>query len=324
MKNVVILLMVCLFCTALTCDSIAVELGLITGKEKCTDYQVGLDMQQLVRQFDFQLNVFPSEGSIENVYAIYKRPGIPMGIVQADVLAFVAKTQTNPVLKAVAKKVKLVFPLYNCEVHVLARKGISSFEDLVDKRVAIGDKESGSFLTSKLLFEVAQVNPREMLNIGNEEALAQLKSGAIDAMIHVDGAPVKLFQENVTDTDNLQLIPITDKSILEYYPSTAVPANTYSWQKNAVPTVEVKTLLVSFDFRTEQCDNIGRFAQVLSQNISWLKENGHPKWKQVDLQYTVKGLDQYDCVRRYLTTARKAKDRTRLNPVLDAIRETLH
>ena len=33
---------------------------------------------------------------------------------------------------------------------------------------------------------------------------------------------------------------------------------------------------------------------------SWLVKNGHPKWKAVDLDYPLKGWEQYDCVRKYL------------------------
>ena len=74
----------------------AVELGLITGGERGTYYQFGLDIQKLVSQAmpTMGLNVYPSKGSVENIYAVYQRPGTQMGIVQSDVLAFVFRVQT--------------------------------------------------------------------------------------------------------------------------------------------------------------------------------------------------------------------------------------
>jgi hypothetical protein len=306
----------------MVCAAYAAEMGIITGNERGTYHQFGLDLQQLMQKHDIQLNVFPSEGDIENIYAVYKRPGIPVGIVQADVLAFVAKVQTNPLLRSVARKIKLVFPLYDNEVHLVARKGISSFEDLAGRRVAIGYENSGTYLTSKLLFEVAKVNPGEMLPIGPDEALTQLKAGSIDAMMYAVGAPAKLFLEDIADTDHLQLIPITHEDIRKFYPRVEIPANTYKWHKSPVPTVGVKAVLVSFDFRTEQCENVGHFARALSENMDWLRQNGHPKWKQVDLNYVLKGWEQYDCVRRQIPK-RKSMDPTRINPVLEAIREIL-
>ena len=83
-----------------------------------------------------------------------------MGIVQSDVLAFVARVQSDPVLKRIAKKTKMVFPLYNEEVHLLGRREITDFDDLTDRRVAIGREGSGTYLTARLLFKVSEVTPR--------------------------------------------------------------------------------------------------------------------------------------------------------------------
>lgn len=321
----IFVLAICLLCGAFCCDALAVEMGIITGKGKGTYYQFGLNLQELVKQHNIQLNVFPSDGSIENVYAVYKRPGVPMGIVQSDVLAFVAKIQTNQLLKNVARKIKMVYPLYNEEIHLVGRKDIASFDDLTGKRVGVGDEGSGTYLTSKLLFEVSKVKPKEMVLVGTDKALAQLKAGTIDAMIYVAGIPVKLFSEGITEADNLQVIPITNKDVVQFYPAAEIPAGTYAWQKEAVPTVAVKAVLISFDFRTASCENVGRFAAILADNLGWLRENGHPKWKSVDLNYTLKGWEQYDCVRKYAAPQQKqkVKDPSQLNPVLDAIRDIL-
>src|SRR5687767_15177683 len=88
------------------------ELGLITGGERGTYYQFGLNLQRLLKEKGTDLSVYNSKGSIENIYAVYQKPGTQMGIVQSDVLAFVARVQSDPVLKRIAKKTKMVFPLY--------------------------------------------------------------------------------------------------------------------------------------------------------------------------------------------------------------------
>jgi TRAP transporter TAXI family solute receptor len=218
----------------------------------------------------------------------------------------------------------MVFPLYNEEIHILGRKNIADFDELADKRVAIGREGSGTYLTARLLFKVAEVEPRQMVNIDTDEALAQLKAGRIDAMFYVAGAPVKLLAEGVTAADNLTLIPVSNKSIIEFYPTAEIPAYTYRWQDKPLPTVAVKSVLVSFDFRRLDCENVGRFAQLLASNMSWLTEHGHPKWKSVQLDYPLKGWEQYDCVRKYLgRTAAPVSARSSVNPVLDAIKSIL-
>ena len=303
------------------------ELGLITGSEKGTYYQFGLDLQRLVKQAGIDLSVYPSKGSIENVYAVYQRPATQMGIVQSDVLAFVARVQSDPVLKRIAKKTKLVFPLYNEEVHLLGRREITDFDDLTDRRVAIGREGSGTYLTARLLFKVSEVTPKEMLLIDTDQALAELKAGRIDAMFYVAGAPVKLFLENVSEADGLALIPITNKSITEFYPRVEIPANVYPAQSTPVSTVAVKAVLISFDFRRRDCELVGQFAQNVSTNLAWLVKNGHPKWKSVDLQAPLKGWEQYDCVSQRLGKGGRASTAVKPsgdNPVMDAIKEMLN
>ena len=43
----------------------------------------------------FNLTVHPSKGSVDNIFAVYQRPGVQMGIVQSDVLAFVSRVETD-------------------------------------------------------------------------------------------------------------------------------------------------------------------------------------------------------------------------------------
>ena len=306
----------------------AADLGLITGGEKGTYYQFGLDLQRLLEPRKVNLAVYPSRGSIENIYAVYQRPATQLGIVQSDVLAFVARVQSDPVLKRIAKKTRMVFPLYNEEIHVLGRRGITDFDDLADRRVAVGREGSGTYLTARLLFKVSDVTPKEMVPIDTEEALAALKAGTIDAMFYVAGYPVKLFTEQVSASDDLALVPITNKSVLEFYPRSEIPANTYAWQPTPLSTAAVKAVLISFDFRRRDCDVIGQFAQTVSNNLPWLVRNGHPKWKSVDLDAPLKGWEQYDCVAKYVRKpgqpATATSRRSDSNPVMDAIRELLN
>jgi len=306
-------------------NSFGVDLGIMTGGAKGTYYQFGLNLKELVKSRDIRLRVDNSTGSIENLYAVYQRPYTQMGIVQSDVLAFVSRLQSDPTLKRIAIKTKMIFPLYNEEIHLLGRRELAGFDDLAGKRVAIGKEGSGTYLTAKLLFEVSDIEPAEMVSVGTDEALAQLKGGDIDAMFYVAGFPVKLFEGDVVEEDGLALIPIVNKSIVDFYPIAEIPAKTYHWQDETVNTVAVKAVLVSFNFRRANCEYVGKFAQILSENMDWLRENGHSKWKFVDLDFPLKGWEQYDCVKKYLgkkpeATPKPADD---VNPILKAVKEIL-
>jgi TRAP transporter TAXI family solute receptor len=301
------------------------ELGIITGGAKGTYFQFGLNLKELGKKFGYNIQVYNSRGSVENVYAVYKRPKTEMGIVQSDVLAFVLKVQSNKVLKSIARKTKMVFPLYNEEVHLLGKTEVASFDDLENRRVAVDKEGSGTYLTAKLLFEVSGIKPAQTLAVGTDDALSMLKAGTIDAMFYVAGFPVALFSEQVTVGDGLHIVPIGNKSITEFYPVAQIPAGTYPWQSQSVSTVAVKAVLVSFDFRGSNCDSVGEFANIVYDNLEWLKQNGHPKWKSVDLDYPLKGWDQYGCVKKHRRggNPRETGQPMEENPLLDAIKEML-
>lgn len=300
------------------------SMGMVTGGPSGTYYQFGLNLKELVKTKGIRLNVHNSNGSVDNIFAVFKRPHTQMGIVQSDVLAFVSKVQTDEVLKKIAKKIKLIYPLYNEEIHLVGHNDILEFEDIEGKRVAIGKEGSGTYLTASLLFKIAGVYPAEIVTIGSDEALAKLKEGAIDAMFYVAGYPVKLFSDKVSREDELRLIPISSKGITEFYPKADIPAGTYDWQEETVNSVAVKSVLVSYNFRNAHCENVGKFASTLAENIGWLKENGHPKWNYVDLEYPLKGWEQYDCVVRYRDKSKqKITVSKEINPVLEAIKDML-
>ena len=252
-----------------------------------------------------------------------------MGIVQSDVLAFVARIQTDPVLKRIAKKTKMVFPLYNEEIHILGRPGITDFDDLADRRVAIGREGSGTYLTARLLFKVAEVTPREMVLIDTDEALAELKAGRIDAMFYVAGYPVKLFSEGCSDGGRAAPRPDPQQEHHGVLPARRDSGRARTrGSRRRCETVAVKAVLISFDFRRRDCDDVGAFAKTLADNMDWLVKNGHPKWKTVDLNFPLKGWEQYDCVRKYLGKSIEAAPRTApaaggANPIMDAIRQIL-
>ncbi len=302
-----------------------IEMGLVTGGERGTYFQFGLDLQKLLKPNGINLAVSASKGSVENIYAVYQRPATQLGIVQSDVLAFVARVQTDPLLKRIAKKTRMVFPLYNEEVHILGRRGITDFDDLADRRVAIGREGSGTYLTARILFRLAEVTPRESVLIDTEEALAELKAGRIDAMFYVAGYPVKLLSEQVKASDELVLVPIFNKTVLEFYEKVEVPAGTYPWQSTALTTAAIKAVLISFDFRRGDCESVGRFAKLVAANMDWLVKNGHPKWKSVDLDYPLRGWEQYDCFRNQLGKPVRGPSEKApgSNPVMDAIKEAL-
>ena len=93
-------------------------------------------------------------------------------------------------------------------------------------------------------------------------------------------------------------------------------------------TVAVKAVLISYDFRHANCESVGNLPGFSRKTWNGLKANGHPKWKSVDLDYPLKGWEQYGCVTKYLQKAEVVAPPPQApsepNPVLDAVKEMLN
>ena len=303
-------------------DDAQAFLGLITGEPRSTAHQMGMDLKAMAVQHNLHLAIYNSAGSVENVYAVYQRPGNHLGWVQSDVLAVVAKVKSDPQLKPIASKIKWVYPLYDKEVHILARSAIADLDDLNGCTIAMGRVQSGSYLTSRLILEIAGVKPGRIEAIGVKAALARLKAASIDALMVVDGMPAESLVLDVSPFDGLHLVPITHDGIRSFYPADRIPSGTYPWQTGDVETVSVRTVLVAYDFHDRHCDAIGTLAQLIRRHLPWLRENGHPKWKQVDIDAVVPGWERSLCVTEYMpiSDAATGSAADRPNPVADAIK----
>ncbi len=286
----------CLFITGLFGPLASAEspatIGLMAGAKSGTYIQIGHDIAALAKEKGVDIQVYESNGSLENIAAVFEREEVQLGLVQSDVLGYLQESQ-NRKLERVAQQIAMMFPLYNEEVHLLAKKSITSIEDLNHKQVAVGSKGSGTNLTSELLFDVTNVWPRKKYLLSGKESLKRLQSGEIDALFYVSGYPVELFKD--IDGDKFHLITIKINNVDGYYIESTIPKDTYQWQKKDVQTIAVKAVLMTAGFYSEHCQGINKMVRLVENNIDWLKANGHPKWQEVELDFVLKNWDRYGC-----------------------------
>ena len=297
MRQAATLALLLLFCVSAVGIASATDLGLITGGESGTYYRFGQDLRRLAKRGGIELRVHPSRGSVENIHAVSQGGDVQLGIVQADVLDVITALTSDP---AIARNLRMVFPLFNEDVHVIGRPDIRDFDDLAGKKIAIGHEGSGTNLTARLLFQLAGIVPAEALSVDLGDGLAQLKAGRIDAVIYVAGYPVRVLNDQLTSADGLALIPITNNRVFEMYGETQIPPNIYNWQPMPVRTATVKAVLVAFASRGPECETIGRLARQIVTGMGWLTRWGHPRWRLVELDAPLNGWQQYDCVREHL------------------------
>lgn len=278
--------------------------AVMTGGATGTYIQIGRDLAGLMADCGQTLNVVESAGSLENFMGVRTRSNTQFGIVQNDVLEYLKTYSADDpgVARAIAG-VRIAFPLYDEEVHLLARSDIASLADLAGKRVAVGVENSGTFLTASLVLDLTGTKPAERRQIAPADALPALEAGDIDALFYVAGAPTKLFAEGGIDGQKFHLVPITDPTLASVYDAATIPANTYPFQPQPVSGIAVKALLMTFEYNArgntyqrQSCKAVSDLSHLLLTRLPQLQQSGHPKWKAVDLQDIPPGWDIAACV----------------------------
>lgn len=283
------------------------QANIMTGGPKGTYIQFGRDIRNLTLNCQHDLNVLESEGSLANIYAVHEKPFTPLGIVQSDVLEYMLSfVKGDRDIEGIVARTGVVFPLYNEEVHVLARDEIESLEDLNGRRVGVGSAGSGTNLTATTVLGIAQISVSEQM-LGEAEALRAMRSNNLDAFFYVAGAPASFFLQEVTPEDGFRLVSITTPSLLDYYKKINIPRETYPWLKQDVETIAVKAVLMSYDFdssassyQRQSCATVSEITYLIARNLERLKSQGHKKWSNVRLDDLPQGWKQTRCVKRGL------------------------
>jgi TRAP transporter TAXI family solute receptor len=279
--------------------------NIMTGGPQGTYIKIGRDLAALGAECGLKLNVVESAGSLENFVGVRNRRNTQFGIVQSDVLEYLKTFEANdPEVQKAVKGVRIMFPLYNEEIHVLARKDIASMKDLAGKKIAVGKKDSGTFLTATLIMDILQVKAGARMDINPDEALPKLMSGEIDAFFYVAGAPAALFSGDSIDKTKFHLVPITEAPLLATYTPSRIEAGTYSFQDQPVDLIAVKAVMMTYDYdvkrnayHRDSCKTVSDFSSLILTGLDKLRTTGHPKWKTVDLTALPPGWQVGVCVK---------------------------
>ena len=281
-----------------------IERNILTGGPTGTYIQFGRNIADAAARCGVTVNVQESAGSLENFLGVRLRRHTQFGIVQSDVLEYLNTfaAEDSELARAV-QGVRIAFPLYNEEVHILASRDIATLPDLAGRRVSIGVEDSGTFLTASLVLDLAQVVPAERVMQNADESLRLLLAGEIDAFFYIVGAPSAIFQSAEIDPERFHLLPITDPTLQAVYLPTQIPAGAYPFQPDPVDVIAVKAVLMTYEYNPrrnayhyESCQAVSDIAHVISTQFRELQANGHPKWQQVDLTDLPPGWDVGTCV----------------------------
>ena len=272
-----------------------------------TQYAVAEDIARISGNCGIPINVVESEGSLANFFGVRDRPNTQFGLVPSDILDYIKAHETQSrEARLAAQGMRIMLPLYNAEVQVIAPKSIRSLQDLNGRRVGVGNVNAGTNLTSKLIFDILDIKVAERVNRPLDEMIELLRQGEIDALMHVAGAPNPAIADGRLD-DRFHIVPITDAVLKASYKPTVIPGGTYSFQPNDVQIVSNKTLLMTYEFGSRKnsyyqnaCNAVANLTNLIVNNLDELRSTGHPVWKSVDLTEIPPGWEIGTCVKQGL------------------------
>ena len=279
----------------------AADYKIVTASERGTYIQIGRDLARLVAPgADIDLAVLPSAGSAENVQRLRHEEGVKLAMVQSDVYqAFLDEAAAgNAQAQTLIQPLRVVMPLYNEEIYFIVRADspLQWVHEIKGKRINAGPLKSGTALSTATLYRRMfgeAIAPERELHLTNEDALKQLVTGSdIDVVVAVAGQPFKLLVDMTPEARRLiRLLKLdpqqpASKAALEvYFPATIKASNYPNLLAEDLPGLAVKAFLVTYNYRNpDTTSRLARFAQNLCQARGTLREQGHPKWKEVSFE----------------------------------------
>lgn len=203
---------------------------------------------------DLKLETKNTAGSAANIRLLSGRY-IELGIAQAD-LVEEAYGGTGEFKDEAYQGYQAVANLYPeaCQIVVLADSDIESTEDLLGKRISIGEAESGTERNAKqiLLAQGISTDMAETVNLDYTEAAAKLAAGEIDAFFCTAGTQTTVIGELAKEC-GIRLLSIDVKcrdrlkAAYPFYSEYTIPAGTYNGQTEDVKTLSVQAVLLAGD-----------------------------------------------------------------------------
>ncbi len=228
-----------------------------------------------------KVKVVNSNGSLDNINLLLDKKA-DFCLTQVDM--YYSAKLGNP---EVAKNTSILMPVLQDEIHLLVNSSIKNVKELKGKKIAIGHSESGIKATSISVLRLSGIDfsEIEVRELSPEEAIPLLLKKEIDAVFVVSGIPVKILSALPSDSaDKIKILSFEDsildqiKSDNKVYQRSTIPANTYSWQKEKVNTLQVQTVLLARkDLSTAQ---VSEFINGLFSNVDTLS-SAHPEWNGI-------------------------------------------
>src|SRR5215471_20509074 len=166
-------------------------IGLISGSPNSDDtyLQIAYDLADVLNDGD-NLRILPIAGigGPRNIRDVRYLKGVDIGLTQTSILNNFRRS--NERMGQTENKIVYIARLFNEEVHLVARRSITSIDDLKGRKVNLDAKGSGTSYSMRDIFKTLDIDVEEV-SMSQTEAFQKVRSGEIAATVLIAGKPVR-------------------------------------------------------------------------------------------------------------------------------------
>ena len=298
-----------MFFTACAEDGAQTRLIMATGGVAGTYYPFGGAMAGVINNHSdvVHLTVNASGASADNLRQI-QAGDAHIAIAQNDVMSYAFNANFMWEGHDAVTNFGTIMSLYPESVQIVVRadSGIYQIEDIVGRRVSVGDIGSGVEANTRQVLGAHGITPADISvhNIGFAASADAMRDGMLDVFFLTTAAPSTAVAE-LAVSHNLRLLPIREEMIellMAQYPFYVRVSlyEEYGFLTEPVNTIAVQaTLLASLDVSDEIVYDIAR---ILIDHQPEVAE-GHFRGNDISLEYAVQSIsvDFHPGARRFFT-----------------------
>ena len=229
-------------------------INILTGGQSGVYYPLGVALGQVYTKAipDTKSSVQATKASVENLNLIQAGRG-EIAFTLGDSLSDAWKGDEEAGFKTPLKALRTVAGIYPNYIQIVAsaESGIKTLADLKGKRISVGAPRSGTELNARAILKAAGLTYKDFAKVEYlpfGESVELIKNRQLDVTLQSAGLGVASIRDLATSLKiTVVSIPLEVVSKIgdpAYLPAS-IPANTYTGQTDAVPTVAVRNFLVT-------------------------------------------------------------------------------
>jgi len=271
-------------------------INIVTGGTSGVYYPLGVALSQVFGKeiANVKASVQATKGSAENANLLQGGRG-ELGFALADAVADAWRGDAEAGFKAPLDKLRGVAAIYPNYIHLVASAdaGIKTLADLKGKRISVGAPKSGTELNARAILKAAGYGYGDFAKVEYlpyGESVELIKNRQLDVTLLSSGLGVAAIRDLSTSL-KVVFVPIPAEVVAKVgnaaYQVGTIPAGTYDGQSAAVPTVQIRNVLVTH--ADVPADTVYAMTKALFGNLDHLR-SAHSAARAISLETAAFGL----------------------------------